>query len=96
MSVLTIIARLKAKPGCEADLERELSALLAPTRAEKGCIQYDMHRSHQDPGLFYFYENWESRELWNDHMKTPHITGFGAKQGDLAESWELFEGEKVG
>jgi quinol monooxygenase YgiN len=95
MKPLTIIAKLKAKEGCEEQLGAMLRSLLAPTRAEKGCINYDLHRSHDDPGLFIFYENWESRPLWEAHMKSPHLVEFSEKQGALTESWELFVGEKV-
>ncbi|WP_294640058.1 putative quinol monooxygenase [uncultured Aureimonas sp.] len=95
MSTLTVVARLKAKSGSEAGLERELRALVAPTRAEKGCLNYDLHRSAQDPGLFVFHENWESRALWDAHMNSAHIQAFSQKQGELTESWELFDGEKI-
>jgi len=95
MKPLTVIAKLKAKKGCEEQLGGMLRSLIEPTRAEKGCINYDLHRSHEDPGLFIFYENWESRPLWEAHMKSPHLVEFGEKQGALTESWELFVGEKV-
>ena len=95
MKPLTVIATLKAKKGSEEALHRALQDLVAPTRAEKGCVTYDLHRSHDDPALFIFYETWESRPLWDDHMKTPHLKAFGEKQGELAEHWELFTGEKV-
>lgn len=35
---LTVIATLKAKPGKEETLFTTLKGLLAPTRAEKGCV----------------------------------------------------------
>lgn len=95
MTTLTVIAKLKAKPGREEDLQAALKALVPPTRAEAGCVTYDLHRSHDDPGLFIFYETWESRPLWDDHMKTPHLAAFGERQGELTETWELFTGEKV-
>lgn len=95
MAALTVMARLKARSGRESDLEAALQDLVAPTRAEKGCVTYDLHRSHDDPGLFIFYETWESRPLWDDHMKAPHLAAFGEKQGGLTESWELFTGEKI-
>ena len=95
MKPLTIIAKLEAKNGCEEQLGQVLRSLIEPTRAEKGCINYDLHRSHEDPGLFIFYENWESRPLWEEHMKSPHLMDFSEKQGALTESWELFVGEKV-
>jgi quinol monooxygenase YgiN len=95
MTALTVIARLQAKKGQEEELGRTLHGLVAPTRAEKGCVTYDLHRSHDDPGLFIFYETWETRPLWDDHMKSPHLVAFGAQQDALTESWDLFVGEKV-
>ena len=47
---LTVIASLKAKPGQENALFAALSSLIAPTRAEPGCILYEMHRSHENTG----------------------------------------------
>ena len=44
MSPLTVIAKFKAKSGSEEQLYEELRNLVAPTRAEEGCINYDLHR----------------------------------------------------
>lgn len=95
MKPLTVVAKLKAKNGREEQLGEMLRGLVEPTRAEKGCIAYDLHRSHEDPGLFVFTETWEDRPLWEDHMKSPHLVAFGEKQGDVTESWDLFVGEKL-
>lgn len=95
MKPLTVVAKLKAKEGCEERLGEMLQGLVEPTRAEKGCINYDLHRSHEEPGLFIFYENWESRPLWEDHMKSPHLVAFGEGQAAVIESWDLFVGEKI-
>lgn len=95
MKPLTVIARLKARNGCEEQLDELLRSLVGPTRAERGCIAYDLHRSHEDSGLFIFYETWESRPLWEDHMEAPHLVAFGERQGTVTESWDLFVGEKL-
>ena len=95
MPPLTVIAKLKAKSGSEEQLYEECRKLVGPTRAEEGCINYDLHRSVEDPGTFMFYENWESRPLWEQHMESPHLQEFSGKQEELAESWELFLGEKI-
>ena len=95
MKPLTVIARLKAKNGREEKLGEALRSLVEPTRAERGCITYGLHRSHEDPGLFVFYEAWENRPLWEDRMKSPHLVAFGEKQGAMTESWDLFVGEKL-
>jgi quinol monooxygenase YgiN len=92
---LTVVATLKARKGCEEALYQELRKLIAPTLAEEGCINYDMHRSVDDPSVFVFYENWTTRPLWERHMNSPHLQAFSARQGELADSWELFTGERV-
>src|SRR6516162_1566156 len=46
---LTLLAIIKAKADQANELGRRLAALVAPTRAESGCINYDLHRSNDDP-----------------------------------------------
>jgi quinol monooxygenase YgiN len=81
--MLTVIARMRAKPGREAEVEAELRKLIEPTRKEKGCINYDLHRSQVEPAVFMFYENWTSRELLDKHLNSPHINAWGKKQPGL-------------
>lgn len=52
MNPLIVVAEGKAKPGKEDELRARMQSLLAPTRAEEGCIQYDMHESQEQPGVF--------------------------------------------
>lgn len=94
--MLTIVAHIHAKPE-KADLVRgELLKLVAPTRAEEGCIQYDLHVDNDDPAHFMFYENWTSRELWQKHMNSPHIAAYRrATEGAVAE-FRLFEMTRIG
>jgi quinol monooxygenase YgiN len=94
MSVLNIIAVIKAKAGKESETKQALQSIVGPTRAEAGCIDFDLYQSTDDHTTFMFYENWTSREALNDHMQTPHIKAFGLKAGDLlaepikASFWE--------
>ncbi len=82
---LTILAQITAAPGKEDLLRSELEKLVPVTRAEAGCLQYDLHADNENPGFFLFYENWESRELWQDHMKAPHLAAFRqATEGAVA------------
>ena len=94
MTHFTVVAMLKAKSGKEAVLRQQLDALLEPTRAESGCLLYDLHRSTEEQGSFLFYETWADRAAWEQHMQTPHLKAFDAAQGELTESWTLFLGEK--
>jgi len=83
---LTIIAFIKAKAGMEDKAKQELMALVGPTRAENGCIDFDLHQVTDDKALFMFYENWTSKAALDAHMQAPHIKAFGGKAGEfLAE-----------
>ena len=73
---LTIVAQITAKPGQEDLVRAELEKLVPITRAEKGALQYDLHVDTENPGYFVFYENWESRELWQTHMNAPHLAAY--------------------
>ena len=86
MSKLTIIANIKVNSGKVDLVKAELEKLIPITRAEKGCLQYDLHQDNEDPEHFLFYENWESRELWQTHMNAPHLAAYMvATEGAVAE-----------
>lgn len=94
--MLTIVAHIHAQPGHIARVMAELEKLIPPTRAEKGCLQYDLHQDNADPAHFFFYENWESREHWQRHMNSPHLAAYRqATDGALADTL-LYELTRVG
>jgi len=87
---VTVVARFKARPGMEETLRRELLALIDPTTAEEGCINYDLHQSADDKALFMFHENWLSREDLDDHLQMPYLQAFLARTDELlAEPAEI-------
>ena len=87
---VTVFARIKAKAGMEERLKQELLGLVEPTRAEEGCLNYDLHQSAADKTVFMFYENWSSRAALEQHSKSPHITAVRAKSAELlAEPTDL-------
>jgi|SRR5579871_1142064 len=45
--------RMEAVAGRERELEGHLEALVEPTRAETGCIAYDLHRNRRNAGCFH-------------------------------------------
>lgn len=91
MPNLTIVANIVANADKIDLVKAELQKLIAPTLAEDGCIQYDLHQDNDDPARFLFYENWESREQWQAHMNAPHLAAYqSATDGSVAE-FTLFE-----
>lgn len=80
---VTVIAKARAKAGLEEKVRQEIMALIEPTRAESGCINYDLHRSSGDPALFMLYENWVSMKDLEEHLAMPYLEAFKAKAPEL-------------
>ena len=80
---ITVVAKLKARPGMLDEVNRTLAALVAPTRREEGCINYDLHQAKDDPNLFLFYENWENQEALDAHLAKPYLQGLMARADQL-------------
>jgi len=89
MSRIIVIATLKAREGLEEKVHQELLKMVEETHKEIGCLQYDLHRSVEDPGVFVFYETWDSKDSLDKHFTTPHFV----RLSDMVE--ELFEDEPV-
>jgi quinol monooxygenase YgiN len=80
---VTVIAYHRAKPGKERALREALLAVCASTRAEKGCMNYDLHVSPDDPALLVFHENWETKDDLEAHLASAHIDAFRALAPEL-------------
>ncbi len=73
MSELPVVAVITAKEG-SADVVRDaLTALVAPTRDEEGCLSYALYESAGTPGVFVTVESWRGQADLDAHMKTAHI-----------------------
>lgn len=83
---ITVIARTKARPGMEERLTEAAGALVGPTRQEEGCINYDLHRSADDPSELVFYENWRSKEDLDRHLESPHVKKVLEQLPELSEN----------
>ena len=73
MKTITVVAMFEARPGKEAELKKALISLIALTRKEAGCINYDLHQSPVDPKKFLFHENWTTKAALDAHLQSPHV-----------------------
>ncbi|MEM7739406.1 MAG: putative quinol monooxygenase [Pseudomonadota bacterium] len=95
MTDLTIVAHIFANSGDEHLVRAELDKLVPVTKAEEGCLRYDLHSDHEDPLHFMFYETWTSRALWQQHMNTPHLAAYSAATEGKVREFTLHEMQKV-
>jgi len=71
--IITVVATFHARPGKETALKAALTGLVAPTRNEAGCLNYDLHAALDDPAKFLFHENWTSQAHLDAHLKSAHL-----------------------
>jgi len=80
---LAMVVEFRAAPGRVDDLRRALLDVVGPTRAEDGCLRYDLHDSVEDPDVVAFYEIWATRAAHAEHDRTPHIVALVARLPEL-------------
>ena len=71
--MIRVVAHFRPKPGKLEEARQILSRFIAPTRAEKGCVFYDLHANVDDPDDLTFIEEWDSREDLDAHAQSAHI-----------------------
>ncbi|WON77922.1 putative quinol monooxygenase [Serratia sp. UGAL515B_01] len=72
MSEVKVVALIKAIPAHHAAVDKAVRAMVAPSRSEPGCIQYDLHEEQGHPGSFVFIERWASEQALKEHMAMPY------------------------
>ncbi|MGH9350269.1 MAG: putative quinol monooxygenase [Vicinamibacterales bacterium] len=82
---LHVIARVRAKAGKEEALKAALSSLIAPSRREVACHQYDLLQNIADPRDFCFVERWDGERGLDAHAASEHVTRVGAAIADLVD-----------
>jgi quinol monooxygenase YgiN len=90
------IAVLKAKAGQQEALKAALLALIEPTRAEPGNLDYVLFERQDEPGTFFMREAFTDQAALNAHFATPYFQRFAAASDDLlAEPLQLIFLEQV-
>ncbi len=80
-----IVAILTAKAGQAEALKVLLDGMTGPSRAEAGCLRYDMWRGKANAGRFVLDELYVDDAAIAAHRETAHFKDYLAKIGDLAE-----------
>ena len=94
---ITVLVRIKAKPGMEEEVKKELLSLVTLIRAEAGCLLYDLNQSAEDSSLFMFYENWVSKKDLDEHLAMPYMKSHMKKASEiLAGPAEITLWERIG
>jgi quinol monooxygenase YgiN len=68
-----VVARHWAKPDTIDEVRQILMELVAPSRAEPGCLKYELFQNLSDPADFTFIETFASEAALAEHAAAPYI-----------------------
>jgi len=61
-----------AKEGCEEKMKELLSAMVVPSKAEDGCIFYEIFQYENNKRKFMAVETWRDEKALDGHKASPH------------------------
>ncbi len=85
MHQVTNVAIVRAKSGRSDELGELLMTLVEPSRAEAGCLAYEIHRANDDEDTWMIYETWESPAHVTGHFHSSHFRTFNLAVVPLLE-----------
>ena len=94
---LHVIAMLHARPGAETELRQLALGLIESTRAEAGCLRYELLEDPADDARLTFVETWQTEAHLLAHLETPHLLHARKRYADLLQGeLELRKGFEIG
>lgn len=71
--MINIIAVFSSIPGMENELRNATLNIVESTRAEKGCLRFEVHEDLDHQGAFFIRETWESQQALDNHFAQPYL-----------------------
>ncbi len=92
--MIVVVAKIKAKAGKEAKVEKALKDVLPKVRKEKGTLSYTLNKSQNDPSTFMVLEKYKDMDAFVAHSSTTYLAEMFVEimpflDGDMAV--ELFD-----
>jgi len=81
---IVLVARLKVREDAVEEAKRLALGIVADSRTEEGCVNYDVHQAIDDPTVFVWHETWKNRAALDNHFELPYFKEFFAAAGALA------------
>jgi len=70
---LRVLVFITSKPEHVDAMRRLLGSLIAPSRAERGCLNYELLQNTSDLTDFTVAEEWESEQHYAGHFEVEHV-----------------------
>ncbi|WP_316826763.1 putative quinol monooxygenase [Pedobacter miscanthi] len=89
-----LTAIIKSKQATVAPLRTILLDMVANSRKEEACIQYDLHESAGNL-TFIFQEEWKDQASLDQHNEQPYILAFVDQAGVLTDEIVIYKTQKL-
>ena len=93
--ILSLVVVIKTKEEKREFVKNEVSKIVPIVLEEEGCINYDFHQDINDENIFIFYENWATREAWQNHVNSEHMKNYSKLTSDFIEEKKLYKLTKL-
>ena len=95
---MTITKRVTfiAKEGCDEKMKELLSAMVKPSKAEKGCVFYEIFQYENNRRKFMAVETWENEAALDGHKASAHYAVYKASYEPYCENKYTDELEVLG
>ncbi len=84
--MIVVVGSFRIPPSMVDVVQGPMEAMIAASRAEEGCIEYNYAIDVLDKGLVRVSETWRDRDALETHFRTAHIAEWRAQFSALAIS----------
>ncbi len=85
-----------AKAGSEAKMKELLSAMVLPSKAEQGCVFYEIFQYENNPRKFMAVETWADEFALDGHKASEHYAIYKSSYEPFCEDKYTNELEVLG
>jgi quinol monooxygenase YgiN len=85
MKDLIVVATITAKQGNEVLVREALERVVPLSRAEAGCLRYDLHVDLGNHASFIMLETWRDQAVLTEHEGSAHFQDLVKAIGGKAE-----------
>ena len=80
---IVVAAIVEVRPEARDEALTALTAGIAATHGEQGCVAYALHEDVEQPARFVILEKWATATALQEHGQTEHLKAMFAAVGPL-------------
>ncbi|MBP1743539.1 MAG: antibiotic biosynthesis monooxygenase [Firmicutes bacterium] len=82
---MKLVSKRILKEGKIEEFINVFKELTGPSRAEEGCLSYELFQDQKDPRVFSIIEEWADQEALDEHKKAAHFVKLVPALDELTE-----------